>query len=248
MSEFAGKVAFISGAASGMGRQCALSLAQRGAAVALLDCDRDNLVLTHQTIERSGGRVISRHGDVTDEDAVATLADDAARTFDGLHIGVNAAGREPKFLNIHELELKDWQRNLDTNLTGVFLCMKHQIRLMRSGGGGSIVNLSSVAGKKSGPNLSVYAAAKRGVTALTGCAAVENGAYNIRVNCILPGGIQTPMLDRSSPAEVQAYMQLCALGRLGQPQDIAEAVMFLASDRAAYITGQVFAVDGGITA
>ncbi|MET0985312.1 MAG: SDR family NAD(P)-dependent oxidoreductase [Steroidobacteraceae bacterium] len=248
MSEFKGKVAFISGAASGMGRQCALSLAEHGAAVALLDYDSDNLATTHAAIERAGGKVISRHGDVADEDAVRGLAEEAARVFGGLHIGVNAAGREPKFVQLHELELSDWLRNLEINLTGVYLCMKHQIRLMRASGGGSIVNLSSVAGKKSGPNLSVYAAGKRGVTALTGCAAVENGVHKIRVNCILPGGIQTPMLDRSSPAEVQAYMQLCALGRLGQPQEIADAVMFLVSDRAAYITGQVFAVDGGITA
>jgi NAD(P)-dependent dehydrogenase (short-subunit alcohol dehydrogenase family) len=248
MNEFEGKVAFVSGAASGMGRQCAVSLAEQGAAVALLDYDSDGLAGVHAEIERAGGRVVSCAADVADEMAVQGLAEQAVREFGGLHVGVNAAGREPMFLKIHEMELADWQRNLDTNLTGVYLCMKYQIRFMRDNGGGSIVNLSSVAGKKSGPNLSVYAAAKRGVTALTGCAAVENGEHGIRVNCVLPGGIQTPMLDRSSPDEVQAYMQLCALGRLGQPLDIANAVMFLASDRAAYITGQVFAVDGGITA
>ncbi|HEX5805918.1 MAG TPA: SDR family NAD(P)-dependent oxidoreductase [Macromonas sp.] len=248
MNDFAGKVAYVTGAASGMGRQCAISLAQQGAAVALLDYDAQGLQATHALIEQAGGRVMSRQGDVADEAVVQGLADAAVAQFGGLHIGVNAAGREPKFVNLHEMELADWQRNLDTNLTGVYLCMKHQIRHMRAGGGGSIVNLSSVAGKKSGPNLSVYAAAKRGVTALTGCAAVENGPHGIRVNCILPGGIQTPMLDRSSPAEVAAYVQLAVLGRLGQPQEIADAVLFLASDKSSYITGQIFAVDGGITA
>jgi NAD(P)-dependent dehydrogenase (short-subunit alcohol dehydrogenase family) len=249
MHDFSGKSAFISGAASGMGRSSAIALAGAGASVALLDYDAGGLSETVAMIEAKGGKAISRHGDVADEAAVSALADEAAARFGAIHLGVNAAGREPVFVNLHEMDLGDWQRNLDTNLTGVFLCMKHQIRHMRQGGsGGSIVNLSSIAGTKSGPNLSVYAAAKRGVTALTGCAAVENGKHGIRVNCILPGGIKTPMLDRSSPAEVEAYMQHCALGMLGMPEDIANAVNFLLSDDARYITGQVFAVDGGITA
>ena len=247
----AGKVVLITGAGGGLGRQMALDFAREGAAVVVSDIDAQSGEMTVDQVRGQGGRAAFCRADVGDEREVEALVRYAVKTFGGLHGAVNNAGIEPDFVPFHELSLANWEQNLRVNLTGVFLCMKHEITHMRANGGGSIVNISSVAAAKSVPGTHVYATAKRGVLALTSCAAVENGAQQIRVNAILPGGIATRMLEDSSkgnPDVVQAFLNSVPLGRFGQPENIAQAAQWLLSDAAGYVNGQYLAVDGGLTA
>lgn len=246
----ANKVALVTGAGGGIGRRMAQVFAREGAAVVISDIDVHSGEETLDLVRSGGGRAAFCRADVGDEREVEALLRHTLKTFDGLHCAVNNAGVEPDFVPIHELSLANWEQNLRVNLTGVFLCMKHEIAHMRERGG-SIVNISSVAAEKSVAGVHVYAAAKRGVLSLTSCAAIENGPQQIRVNAIMPGGIATRMLDDSekgNPEVVQAFLRSVPLGSFGQPEHIAQAALWLLSDAACYVTGQYLAVDGGITA
>lgn len=243
------KVAVVTGAGNGLGREICLRLCKEGASVVAADIDDEGLKQTLALAEESPGRITSINTDVTDEDQVKAMVDLAVESFGSVSIGVNAAGIEPVFAPVHELGLKDWNKTVAVNLTGTFLCMKHEIQAMRAGSaGGSIINFASVAAQKLNPNTVDYAASKRGISAVTSVAALENATLGIRANTIMPGAIKTRMLEEADPAVRDAFVRSIPMGTLGEPRQIADAVLWLASDMADYVTGQYFAIDGGIIA
>ncbi|MCW5747571.1 MAG: glucose 1-dehydrogenase [Alphaproteobacteria bacterium] len=256
MGRVAGKVALVSGAASGLGKATAERLAQEGAAVVIADIRAEPAQAVADGIRRAGGRAAACKLDVTqDEDWQAAVAD-AERAFGKLDIVVNNAGIADGGW-IHKISLEDWRRVMAVNLDGVFLGVKHGAEAMKRCGGGSIVNISSVAGLVGiAEGSSAYCASKGGVTLLTRAAALELALLktNIRVNSVHPGFMQTPMLEgiiglsRDPDAARAAMVKGEPIGRLGEARDIANAVLYLASDEAAFVTGTQLVVDGGFYA
>lgn len=245
------KVALITGSGAGIGRSIAQLFAREGCSVVVSDIDVAGGEQTVELIRAQNGKAAFITADVGDESDQEKLVQFSLSTFGGLHVAVNNAGIEPDFVLMHELTLAGWERNLRVNLTGVFLGMKHQIRHMMDYGGGAIVNISSIAAAKSTAKSHSYASSKRGILALTSCAAIEYGAHNIRVNAVMPGATMTRMLEeteRTSPGILNNFAASIPLGHIGQPEQIAQAVLWLSSDAANYVTGQHFSVDGGITA
>lgn len=245
-----GKVAVITGAASGIGRGCAEFLHEMGASVAVVDvsCDKGEEVAS-----KLGKRAKYFFCDVTVEQSCAELAEAVAKHFSGIDILVNCAGVIRR-KSVEELEEKDWDAVLDVSLKGTFLVSKHVIPYMKKRGGGSIVNIGSGWGIKGGPKAAAYCAAKGGVVNLTRAMAIDHGPQNIRVNCVNPGDTDTPLLRdeaRQLGIDEQEWLKESAqrpLARLGEPKDIAMAVYFLVSDLSRWITGANLVVDGGGTA
>ena len=250
----AGKVALVTGAASGLGAETARRLAREGAAVMLSDLSiGDGEVVTAEIIA-SGGRAAFIAHDVTSEDDWTAAVAGTTIVFGRLDILVNNAGIVGNQLELMAHSLADWRRILAVNLDGVFLGMRAVGPVMAGQGGGSIINLSSIMGKVAMPNVTAYAASKGGVLMLTKAAAVEWAPLGIRVNSVHPGFIDTPMVANALHAAENgnemrsAIMAAHPLGRLGVPREIADAVVFLASDEASFMTGAELVVDGGYTA
>ncbi len=250
----AGKVALVTGAASGLGAETARRLAREGAAVMLSDLSiGDGEVVTAEIIA-SGGRAAFIAHDVTSEDDWTAAVAGTTIVFGRLDILVNNAGIVGNQLELMTHSLADWRRILAVNLDGVFLGMRAVGPVMAGQGGGSIINLSSIMGKVAMPNVTAYAASKGGVLMLTKAAAVEWAPLGIRVNSVHPGFIDTPMVANALHAAENgnemrsAIMAAHPLGRLGVPREIADAVVFLASDEASFMTGAELVVDGGYTA
>jgi NAD(P)-dependent dehydrogenase (short-subunit alcohol dehydrogenase family) len=250
----AGKVALVTGAASGLGAETARRLAREGAAVMLSDLSiGDGEVVTAEIIA-SGGRAAFIAHDVTSEDDWTAAVAGTTTVFGRLDILVNNAGIVGNQLELMTHSLADWRRILAVNLDGVFLGMRAVGPVMAGQGGGSIINLSSIMGKVAMPNVTAYAASKGGVLMLTKAAAVEWAPLGIRVNSVHPGFIDTPMVANALHAAENgnemrsAIMAAHPLGRLGVPREIADAVVFLASDEASFMTGAELVVDGGYTA
>lgn len=250
----AGKVALVTGAASGLGAATARRLAAEGAAVLLSDFNAAAGEAVTLDIRARGGRAEFRRHDVTAEADWVAVAAAAAELFGGLHILVNNAGvaqsRQPLFAQ----DFAEWRRVLAVNLDGVFLGLRHAGPLIAQSGGGSIINLSSVLGKVGAPEAAAYCASKGGVALLTKSAALELAPLNIRVNSVHPGFIATPMVEdvlRAAPDGNEKRVELLAahaLGRLGRAEEIADAVLFLASGESSFMTGSELVVDGGYTA
>lgn len=239
-----GKVALVTGAGRGIGKAIAEALASSGAAVAINDIDADSARVTADTL---GAPARAYPADVSDADAVQRLIERVAAEMGGLHILVNNAGIEPK-APILELSLDDWRRTLEVNLSAAFYTSRIAGRLMRAAGGGVIVNIASIAGHNIPlPNRAAYVASKAGLIGFTKECAREFAAYNIRVNAVCPGVIETEMTaeSRSNPAQLQKWLADIPQGRLGQPHDVSGLVLFLCSDAAAYLTGQAINIDGG---
>lgn len=255
----AGKVALITGGASGIGRGCAARLAGEGATVIISDIQDELGNETAEAITAAGRTCTYLHHDVTSEDAWVEVIRSIEQHNGGLHVLVNNAGIGIAG-SIVEMTLADWQRQQAINLDGVFLGIKHAIPLMRAVGGGSIINMSSVAGLKGNARLAAYNATKGGVRLLTKGVALEcaQERWNIRVNSVHPGVIDTPIWTKVAPSALEpganamdvAGMAAAGVptGVAGQPVDIANAVLFLASDDASYITGTELVVDGGLSA
>ena len=254
-----GKVALITGGASGIGRACALRLAEEGAVVVLTDLQDDLGTRTLADIAATGGSAEYLHHDVTLEDAwidvIASVRDRHGR----LDVLVNNAGIGIA-TSIIEMTLDDWRRQQAVNLDGVFLGIKHGIPLLRDSGGGSIINLSSVAGIKGSPLLAAYNATKGGVRLLTKGVALEcaQSGWKIRVNSVHPGVIDTPiwaapgaalLAGGANAVDIDAMAEATVpWGHVGRPADIANGVLFLASDESAYMTGTELIIDGGVCA
>jgi NAD(P)-dependent dehydrogenase (short-subunit alcohol dehydrogenase family) len=247
-----GKVAVVTGAATGIGRAIAMRLAAEGAATLCADIDRETLRGTVDSIQASGGRAEAHQCDVTDPSAVERLMA-AAEAHGGPHALVSNAGVE-YVRTIEETPPEDWDRVLGVDLKGVYLCARAALPRMRRLGGGSIVNMASVNGFWVEPMLGAYCAAKGGVINLTRSIALDFGRFGIRCNCVCPGYIDTGMSERyfdlqdDPEAARTAAGRLHALGRLGRPEEVAAMVLFLCSDESSFCTAQPFIVDGGLCA
>lgn len=248
MLNLSGKVAFVTGGASGIGEATALMLAKQGAAVAVVDLKLETAQKVVGAITSTGGKAVALVADVADEAQVAKAVANTVSQLGGLHIAVNNAGIGGDIAPTADQTVAGWQRVISVNLDGVFYCMRNQIPAMLKSGGGSIINISSILGQVGFANSAAYVAAKHGVVGLTKNAALEYSSQGIRVNSVGPGFIKTPLLGALPPEALEPIAQLHAVKRLGESEEVAALVTFLASDEASFITGNYYAVDGGYLA
>ena len=245
-----GKNALITGAGSGMGRATALLFAREGAKVAAIDIDEKAAAETATKIERNGGKAVAIRADVSVEADAKQMVETAARRLGTPGVLFNNAGIEGESALIGKMTAEAFDRVIAINLRGVFLGMKYVLPPMVDAGGGSIINQASIAGMVAVRGGAAYSAAKAGVIAMTRVAALEYARCNIRVNCICPGGIETEMakrIRRGAEPDPKAVRRISVLGRMGEPEEIANMALFLASSDSSFATGAPFVVDGGWT-
>ena len=228
---FSDKVAFVTGAASGIGRATAVAFATEGARVAILDLTEKALSETAEAVRNAGAQVLTIACDVSKPEQVEAAIRQVIETFGRLDIAFNNAGVENKAAPV--------------NLRGTFVCMKHELAQMVRQGSGVIVNTSSGAGVRGVAGGASYAASKHAIIGLTKSAALDYAKQNIRVNAILPGNIETPMMDRFTNGDIQKAIDLEPVGRLGKPEEIADAVLWMSADLGGFVTGAAISVDGG---
>jgi NAD(P)-dependent dehydrogenase (short-subunit alcohol dehydrogenase family) len=251
MDGLRGKVGVVTGASAGIGRAAAVALAAEGASVVLADRDAARGEQVVADIVAKGGEAVFVATDVSDDASVAALLAAVEARFGGLDFAFNNAGIEGSQAATAECTVENWQRTIAVNLTGVWFCMRHEIPLLLRRGGGSIVNCASVAGLVGFTTIPAYVASKHGVVGLTKTAALEYAQQGIRVNAVCPGVIDTEMVERftgGQPAAEAAMVEMEPVGRMGRPDEIADAVVWLCSDRSSFVTGQALAVDGGFVA
>lgn len=249
--DYAGKVAFVTGGGSGIGRSTALAFAKAGAAVAVVGHSNTNNLETVRLIEETGGKAIAVHCDVSIEEQVKIAVATTVQKFGRIDFAFNNAGVEQSAHAAADLPVDEWNRLIGVNLTGVFLCMRYQIPEILKHGGGAIVNTSSGAGVKGFPNSAAYCASKFGVVGMSKSVALDYAKANLRVNVVCPGIIETPMMDRFSGGTDEGRAAVIAqepIGRMGRPEEIAATVLWLCSDLAAFTVGATIVVDGGQTA
>jgi NAD(P)-dependent dehydrogenase (short-subunit alcohol dehydrogenase family) len=247
---FADKVAFVTGAAGGIGRATALAFAREGASVVVADVDEQANTETARLVETEGGRVIGARCDVTCARDVQAAMEATVEAFGGLDVAVNNAGVEQLTTPAADITEEDWDRVIAVNLRGVFLSMKHEIPLLRQRGGGAIVNMSSGAGVRGFAGGAAYGASKFGIIGVTKCAALDYASFGIRINAVCPGIIDTHMIERVFGDTIegrQAVLDQEPIGRMGQPDEIAAAVLWLCSEEASFAIGHAMVVDGGQT-
>lgn len=243
-----GKTALVTGGGSGIGRAISQTLAREGAAVAVVDFNEAYGRECVELIRAAGGRAIFLLVDVTDEAQVKAMVADTVAEFGRLDIACNNAAVSRGSGPIHQFSREVFEQTLEMCLTNTWLCMKYEIETMLVQGGGAIVNISSNASLRGQAFNTAYASAKSGVNILTKSSAAEYGDQGIRINAISPGVIRTPGLEKyfeEQPKIAEGLKRAAVMKRLGEPEEIAEAVVFLASDRASFITGQLLSVDGG---
>jgi NAD(P)-dependent dehydrogenase (short-subunit alcohol dehydrogenase family) len=250
-TRFDGRVALVTGGASGIGRAAAEAFARLGASVMVADRDETHGDLVVAAITAGGGRARFVRTDVAEQDQVRRMVAAVEEEFGRLDVAVNNAGIPGTYKPLTDQLLDDWQRTLAVNLTGTFLCMQEEIPAMLDVGRGAIVNVASAAGLMGFANLPAYVASKHGVIGLTKGVALEYARQDIRVNAVCPGNVHTPMLEGfvgGDQVALQGMGKVTPIGRLGTPSEIAEAIVWLCSDAAAFVTGHAMAVDGGVLA
>ncbi|MBX3051066.1 MAG: glucose 1-dehydrogenase [Caldilineaceae bacterium] len=248
---FDGKIVLITGAGSGIGRATALAFAAHGATVVVSDVNETGGQETVELARQAGGDAIFIGADVSQPEEVAALVAEAVRHFGRLDIAVNNAGIGGAWARTADYPLDDWARVLAVNLSGVFYCMQQEIRRMLAQGGGAIVNVASIAGVRALANAPAYTASKHGVIGLTRAAAQEYARQNIRVNAVCPVFTRTPLFDgmiEGNDRLAERFEQSIPMRRFGEAADIADAILWLCSDGAGFVTGQALNVDGGLTA
>lgn len=243
---FQNKVALVTGGSFGIGRATAIAFAERGANVVVADWIEDTE--TVKLVKAKGGKAIFVQCDVSKKEDVEAVIKQTIAVFGRLDFAFNNAGIEGKTGQTHECTDENFDTTIGINLKGVWLCMKYEIPEMLKQGKGAIVNCASIAGLVGFPGLPAYVASKHGVIGLTKTTALENAKLGIRVNAVCPGVIKTPMIDRvtgKDKAVEKQYENMEPVGRMGQPEEVAEAVIWLCSDGASFVTGHAMAVDGG---
>lgn len=254
MKRLENKVVLVTGGSFGIGREGCKKLAQEGADVAITDIADDEGTKLVKEIEGEGGRAAYWHLDVSDEDAVKKVFSEVNEKFGKIDVLVNNAGISGVNKPTHEIELVEWQKVIDINVNGVFLCTKHVIPFMKKNGKGNIINLSSIYGIISAPDIPPYHASKGAVRLMTKTDAIQYAADHIRVNSIHPGFIWTPLVKSMGEASEEGVEQfrknldaLHPIGHIGAPEDIAWGIVFLASDESKFMTGSELVIDGGYT-
>lgn len=247
-----GKVTLVTGGGSGIGRATALAFARNGAHVVVADQDLEAGEETARLIEANGGSALFTWMDVRQASAVESAIQRSVQTYGRLDCAVNNAGIEGSMLPASEQSEHDVEQTLEVNLKGVWLCMRGELRqMLQQGGGGGIVNVSSILGLRGGANYAIYSASKHGVIGLTRSAAREYAPFGIRINAVCPGTIRTAMLERElaiHPEAEAVWIATHPVGRLGLPEEVAEAVVWLCSEAASFVIGHALVVDGGRTA
>lgn len=245
--DFHGRTALVTAAGSGIGRATALMFARRGASLVISDIRGDAIRAVADEIEAAGAQVLAIAADMTDEPAVEAMVADGVARFGRIDCAFNNAGTNSRPTAITDITLEEWERLLSVNLTTTFLCMKHELRHMLRTGKGAIVNCASGAAHVPAPGMAHYTAAKHGVHGLTKCAAADYAAHNIRVNSICPGITDTALLSGFIAGDETIRKMLddtCPRGKVGHPDEIAEAVLWMCSDAASYVSGLSMLVDG----
>lgn len=252
MNTFNGKVAFVTGAATGIGRATALDFARKGANVVVADVNGDEAKRTVDLIKKEKGQAVFFYTDVSDEQNVESSIAETVKVFGRLDFACNNAGIEGVSAPVADMKTSDWQRVINVNLTGIFLCMKYEIPEMLRAGGGAIVNMASILGRVGFANAAAYTSAKHGVLGLTKVAALEYASQGIRINAVCPAFIETPMLERagitSDPTVKKAMEALHPIGRLGRADEVAKVVTWLCSPEASFVAGESILVDGAYVA
>jgi len=243
--DLTGRVAVVTGGSRGLGREMVLAFAEQGADVVIASRKLDACEAVVAEIEDQGGEAIFVETDVSDEDQVEALVETAVDTYGGLDYAFNNAGIDGASEPTSEQPMDNWADVIDINLKGVFLSMRAEIPAMLESGGGAIVNTASIAGVVGFPGLSPYVASKHGVNGLTKAAAVEFADDGVRVNSICPGVIKTPMVEESEAAATEQSIAATPMGRLGEPEEIGDAAVWLCSDDASFVTGETMVIDGG---
>lgn len=242
------KVAIVTGATAGLGKATAIAMAREGAAVMLAGRNVAEGEAVREEIRRAGGRAVFEVVEIAEPEAIERMVARTIEAFGRLDLAYNNAGVESPSCPAHELDIADVKRSYDVNVHGILLSMKHEIPHMLRAGGGAIVNATSIWGLEASPGRAIYVSAKHAVCGLTKTAALELANKNIRVNAVAPGPILTPMLLRDWKGKVDRAGGMVPMGRVGRAEEVADAVVWLCSERASFITGVILPIDGGIAA
>ena len=242
------KVALVTGAGSGIGRAIAISFAAEGAKVVVSDIDEPGGRATVERITGAGGKAVFFRADTSSPRDSESLVQEAVRRYDALHVAVNNAGIGGPIAPVGEYPIEGWDKVIAVNLSGVFYGMRHQLGAIVQSGGGSIVNISSILGQVGYRGSAAYVSAKHGLIGLTQNAALEYAPHKVRVNVVGPAFIRTPMIEGPTPDVLKRLEGQHPIGRLGESPEVAELVLWLASDKASFVTGSYYAIDGGYLA
>jgi NAD(P)-dependent dehydrogenase (short-subunit alcohol dehydrogenase family) len=248
MATLAGKVGVVTGGGTGIGRATALAMAKAGAAVVIGNRDAAKGEEVVGLIRQAGGRAAFQKTDVSRPADPKALVERAVGEFGRLDLAFNNAGVDGQQVPLHQQDIEQASLLFDVNVRGVFYCMKYEIEQMLRTGGGAIVNTSSIFGLNRYPGWSLYVATKHAVTGMTKAAALDYAKRGIRVNAVGPGPVETPLLAKGTGGDPHSYAAFVPMGRIGQPDEIADAVVWLLSDQARYVTGHTLPVDGGVCA
>jgi NAD(P)-dependent dehydrogenase (short-subunit alcohol dehydrogenase family) len=246
MADLKDKVGVVTGGGTGIGKATALAMARAGAALVIGNRDAARGEEVVRLIVQDGGRAVFQRTDVSKHDDVRALIGRAVAEFGRLDLAFNNAGMDGQQVPLHEQDIEQASSLFDVNIKGVFYCMKYEIEQMLKTGGGAIVNTSSIFGLNGYPGWSLYTATKHAVTGLTKAAALDYAKRGIRVNAVGPGPVETPLLAKGTGGDPHSYASFVPMGRIGQPEEIADPVVWLLSDEARYVTGHTLPVDGGV--